>query len=108
MERKNNIIDTKENLKKSFSKMELEKCNYYKKQLNCNDEECYALIKEDRAIKTLEKTCNILASAIKVQAVITLALLTFAFVNGMFPNNNVQYENKTVSMYSDVKHDTKI
>ena len=108
MERKNNVINTNENPKKNFSKVELEKCNYYKNQFKCTDKECYALIKEDRAIKTLEKTCNILTWMIKVQAVITLVLLTFAFMNNAFPNDNIQNDYKKVSAYSAVEADTKI
>ena len=103
MERKNNVINTKENPKKNFSRVELEKCNYYKKQFNCTDKECYALIKEDRAIKTLEKTCNILTWMIKVQAVITLVLLTFAFMNKTIPSEIVYDEYKEVSVYSEIK-----
>lgn len=104
MERKNNIIDTKENSKMNFSKEEIEKCNYYKSQYNCSDEECYALIKEDRAIKRLEKACNILIPIVNVQVVITLALLTFAFVYDVFPSNdNIRYEHKDVSICSDTE-----
>lgn len=108
MERENNVIYTKEDLKKNFGKAELEKYNYYKNQLKCSDKECYALIKEDRAIKKLEKTCNVLATMVKVQAVITLALLTFAFIHDAFPGDNIKYDHKEISMYSEVELDTKI
>lgn len=108
MERKNNIIDTKENSKKNFSKTELEKYNYYKNQYECSDEECYALIKEDRAIKTLDKACNILTTIVKVQAVVTLALLTFAFMYDIFPNNNIKFEYQELGIYSEIEHNAKI
>lgn len=107
MERKKYIIDTKEN-SKNFSKVELEKYNYYKSQYECSDEECYALIKEDRSIKVLEKACNILSTIVKVQAVITLALLTFAFVYDVFPNNTIKFEYQELSVHSEIEHDTKI
>ena len=108
MERKNNVIYTKEDLKMNFGKAELEKYNYYKRQLNCSDKECYALIKEDRAIKKLEKTCNVLATMVKVQAIITLALLTFAFINDAFPGDNIKYDRKEVSISREIEQDTKI
>lgn len=107
MERKNNIIDTKE-ISKNFSKLELEKCNYYKNQYECSDEECYALIKEDRAIKTLDKACNILTTIVKIQAVITLALLTFTFIFDIFPSNNIKFEYQELGVHSKVEYDTKI
>lgn len=107
MERKNNVIYTKENPKKNFSKVELEKCNYYKEQYKCTDKECYALIKEDRAIKALEKTCSVLTFMVKVQAVITLVLLTFVFMNNAFPNNNVRTEQKTITL-KGIEQDAKI
>lgn len=108
MERKNNVINTKENPERNFSKIELEKCNYYKSQYECSDEECYALIKEDRAIKTLDKACNILTTIVKIQAVITLALLTFAFIYDVFPSNNVKFEYQELSIHSRVEHNAKI
>ena len=108
MERKNNIIDTKENSKKNFSKAELEKYDYYKDQLNCSDKECYALIKEDRAIKRIEKTYNALTTMLKVQVVITLSLLTFAFIYDAFPSGNIKYNHKEVSISKEIEQNTKI
>ena len=103
MERKNNIIDTKENPKNKFRKEDLERYNYYKSQLNYSDKECYALVKEDRAIATLEKSCNVLASIAKIQAVITLVLLTFAFMYDVFPNNNANIKYQETSIYGEIE-----
>lgn len=103
MKRKNNVIDTKEHPIKNFSKEELERYDYYKNQLNYSDNECLALIKEDRAIETLEKSCNILTSIAKIQAVITLILLTFAFMYDVFPNDNarIRYQ-QTSSIHEEI------
>lgn len=103
MERKNNIIDTKENPKKNFSQEELERFDYYKSQLHYSDKECYALIKEDRAIETLEKSCNILSSIAKVQAVITLILLTFAFMYDVLPSDNARIKFQETSIHSEIE-----
>lgn len=99
MERNNNVIDTKDNPMKNFSKEDMKNYNYYKNALTLSEKDIYALVKEDREIQRLEKTCDILGAALKVEAVITLVVLTFAVIFNGFPSTKqVEKEYKKASI----------
>lgn len=91
MKRENNIIHTKENPIKDVNK------------------KIYPIEKEDQEIMRLEKTCDILGIALKVEMVITLVVVTFAVVFNGFPNIadfQIDYKKASISTKSD--YNTKI
>lgn len=88
MERNSNIVHTKEN------------------PIN---EKLYPIEKEDREIMRLEKTCDILSIALKVEMAITLAVVTFAFIiNGLPSNIKYQANYKQPSISTEIEENTKI
>lgn len=92
MKKESNIIDTKENSVKNFRR-EL----YPAKR---NDKEMLLAEKEERAIKRLEKTCDILSVLLKVEIAITLVVVTFAFIFDGFSNtipSQTKYQQASVS-----------
>lgn len=100
MKKESNIIDTKENLIKNFSKEQMEIYNYYKSQFSYVDKELYPTIKEDKELIFLEKGCNILSSILKVELVLTLIIVTFVVMFNGIPNNNepsIKYKQASIS-----------
>ena len=82
MEKESNKIYTKENPIENVNK------------------KLYPIEKEDREIMRLEKTCDILSVALKVELAITLVVVTLAFIfNGFTDDMKYQekYTNQSIS-----------
>ena len=60
---------------------------------NTINEKLYPIEKEERQIMRLEKACSILSIALKVEMVITLVVMTFAFIAEGFPSS-LKYQEK--------------
>lgn len=91
MERVNKKIYTKEN--------PIKKVN----------EKLYPIEKEDRQIMRLEKTCDILSIALKVEVAITLAVMTFcAAVNGFPSIDEIEAEYKSAGIVIENDNNEKI
>ena len=105
MKKESNLIDTKENIMNNKE----ESYNYYKSNLPaCTDKEIYSLIKDDKEIALLEKGCNILGKILKVEAVITLIVITFAIIFNGFPENaKSQGNSKKVSISQEIDYNIK-
>ena len=66
------------------------------------NEKLYPIEKEDREIINLEKTCDLLSIALKVELVITMVVVTIAFIfNGFTFSPEEKIEHKSVSISTE-------
>ncbi len=85
MKKENNIIHTKENPMQDIHK------------------ELYPIEKEDKEIMRLEKTCDIMSILLKVEMVITLVVVTFAFMFNGFEGKVIPSEYKQASISTEIE-----
>lgn len=78
-------ITTKDDIVKNFNQKELEVYNYYKSKLSYQGKELVPVYKEDKEIAFLENGYSFLKVAFKVEAVVALMIVTFAFVFDFSP-----------------------
>jgi hypothetical protein len=99
MKKESNMIDTKDELIKNFSKEQMEIYNYYKSQFSYSDTELYPVVKKDKEMMFLENGCNILSSILKVEVVLALIVVTFVVIFNGIPNNEksqVKYKQASI------------
>lgn len=77
MKNESNLIDTKEELLKNFNEEQMKIYNYYKSKFSYANEELYPITREDKEMILLEKTCKILKSVLKYEAILSFFVITF-------------------------------
>ena len=103
MKNKSNLIDTKEELIKNFSKEQMEIYNYYKSKFSYANEELYPVVKEDKELVFLENTYSVLKTIFKAEIVISLLVVTFVFIFTGTPKQQIQYKQKDQVHFSVVQ-----
>ena len=88
MEMKNNVNYTKENPKVN--------------------EKLYPIDKVDREIMQLEKTCDILSIALKVELALTAVVVVFAFVVSKLPVDLDKAMNEQTSISAQVSYQEEV
>ncbi len=94
MKEESNLIDTKENIVKKFTKEQMDIYNYYKKQFENSDNAIYPIAQEDKEILALEKSYNILKAIFKVETVLVLIIVTSMILFNGFSVNKSQIKYK--------------
>lgn len=103
MKKESNIISTKDELIKNFSKEQMEIYNYYKSKFSYANEELYPVVKEDKEMVTLENTYKLLKTIFKYEVIITLAIVSFVFIFNKTPNSQIQFKEAYSIQDIDVK-----
>ena len=96
MKKKSNLIDTKDELIKNFSKEQLDIYNYYKSKFSYTDKELYPVVKKDRELAFLENSYKILTNILKAEIVIALIIFTAIFIFTGSSKPDVQYEKVSI------------
>ena len=107
MKKESNIIDTKDNMIKNFTKEQMEIYEYYKKQFVCADNESYPVVQNDKEMVLLEKSYNILKTIFKVETVLALIIVTSMIIFNGFSANKSQIKYKhaninNIHMFNDI------
>lgn len=107
--KKSNMISTKDELIRSFSKEQMEIYNYYKSKFCYSDQALVPMEKEDRELAILEKGCKILKIILKAEIVLGLAIATFVIMFNGFPKNTkspVSYKQAAIS--TEIKYNPNV
>ncbi len=96
MKKESNIISTKDELVKNFSKEQMDIYNYYKSKFSYANEELYPVVKEDKEMLVLENTYKVLKKIFKAEVIASLIIVTFVFIFNGAPKSETQYR-KAVS-----------
>ena len=97
MKNKSNLINTKDELIKNFSKEQLEIYNYYKSKFSYADKELYPVVKEDRELLFLENSYKVLTNILKAEVVIALIIITVMFMFGGFSKPDMKYKHISIT-----------
>lgn len=109
MKKESNMISTKDELIKNFSKEQMEIYNYYKSKFSYSDQALVPAQKEDKELIFLEKGCNVLSVIFKAELVLTLLVVTFVVMFNGFPGDSQsQVKYKEASISTEIKYNPKI
>lgn len=102
MKKESNLIDTKEKIIDSFSKEQMETYEYYKNSFSYSNEELYPVIEKDKELVLLEKWYDFLKKVFKIEAVLTLIILTIMIVFNGISNNNFEIKYKSAKFNNTI------
>ena len=97
MKKESNLIDTKDELIKNFSKEQLEIYEFYKSKFSYADKDLYPVVKKDKELAFLENGCKLLTKVLKAEIVIALVVFTVMFMFKGFSKPDIQYKQANIT-----------